>query len=139
MSVWASISDMFMPGEGVATTAAVKSGVMDSPEVTQALSEVGMVDMASSNSGVIGSMSSPTSLKIVGGDKNSWTGKILAPAMQQIMGTAMKPQVAPRSAAGGHGVQANAATAAKVPETILKMATTGEPLANIQSFSRLFE
>lgn len=71
-----------------------------------------------------------------GGD-DEWLNKILGPAMQSIMGTAMKPK--PRAPmGGGHGVNASGGTAAKVPDTIMKMATLDEPLANIQSFSRLF-
>lgn len=74
----------------------------------------------------------------VGGHEDAWLSKVLGPAMQQIMGTALKPNTARAPLGGGHGVNASGGTAAKVPDTIMKMATLDEPLSNIQSFARLF-
>lgn len=74
------------------------------------------------------------------GHENAWLGKVLGPAMQSIMGTAMKPKSTMRAplGGGGHGVNASGGTAAKVPDTIMKLASD-DPLSNIQQFSRLFE
>lgn len=72
-------------------------------------------------------------------DPNAWVGRVLGPAMKQIMGTAMRPKPRAPMGGGGHGVNASGGTAAKVPDTIMKMATLDEPLANIHQFAGLFD
>lgn len=72
--------------------------------------------------------------------KSSWWEKAIMQSMPSIMGAAMKPKSAGRSAPvapGGHGVQASGGTAMQPFQEVAKLADDN-PLANIHQWSNLF-
>lgn len=138
MSIWASIGDL--ASSGVDT---VEGWFGDSPAQPANFKQP---DYAAMEKAAFGTgQEAEKGLNNIGmsgalnqGGEDAWLGKVLGPAMRQIMGTALRPSPRAPLGGGGHGINANGGTAAKVPDTIMKMATLDEPLSNIQSFSRLF-
>lgn len=142
MGIWSELSSMMATGAdaveglfGMGDTAGQATTVAHSdPGLSAGLSaeEIGGLDADAAQPGAAEQALSAE-------DADSWVGDALKPAMQGILGAAMRPHAQAHAAPAtpGHGINASGGSAMEPFKQVLSMADDN-PLANLHQWSNLF-
>lgn len=134
-----AVEGLFSAGDTAAEAGQVAAGAAKAanPEVSAALSEVGMIDMPTGGGGMVSAAQSASKAAMHTPGLPDWAVKAIEPVMASLTQAALRPQHNPIAPAGGHGVSASGAGAMKPFQEIEKMAGDN-PLDGLNQWSHLF-